>query len=129
MDLESERDDDHVLAPYRDRGLWGTVALSKFSGLRFRAPVYRTLRELVMSYFDDYYNYAGERTLRAYSRPVALSRFDPIGWMTTEEDLWPITLHLATIRHTPVVPRSVVRALPRLDKRSFAAGVLGGPRH
>ena len=80
MDLESERDDDHVLAPYRDRGLWGTVALSKFSGLRFRAPVYRTLRELVMSYFDDYYNYAGERTLRAYSRPVALSRFDPASW-------------------------------------------------
>ncbi|MBI2323398.1 MAG: hypothetical protein HYU87_00310, partial [Chloroflexi bacterium] len=70
VDLEAVRDDDHVVAVYRDRGLWGSVALSKFAGLRFRSAVYRTLRELVMSYFEDYYNWDGERTLRAYSRPV-----------------------------------------------------------
>ena len=73
VDLGSVRDDDHVLAVYRDRGLWGAVATSKFAGLRFRAPVYRTIRELVMSYFDDYYNWDGERTLRAYSRPTSLA--------------------------------------------------------
>ena len=70
MDLEAVRDDDHVLAIYRERGLWGSIAKSNFAGLRFRAPIYRTLRELALSYFEHYYNLRGERTLRAYSVPV-----------------------------------------------------------
>lgn len=129
VDLEAVRDDDHVLAVYRDAGLWGAVALSKFAGLRFRAPVYRTLRELVMSYFDDYYNWDGERTLRAHSRPVSLARFDRNGWMTAEEDLWPITDHLARIPHAPLLPSGVARRLPMVDKRSYEAGVHGAPPH
>jgi len=129
VDLEADRDDDHDLAVYRERGLWGAVATSKFAGLRFRPPVFRTIRELVMSYFDDYYNFAGERTLRAYSRPISLVRFDRIGWMTSEEDLWPVVEHLAKVRHTPLVPRAVARRLPRLDRRSYAAGLLGAPAH
>jgi hypothetical protein len=129
IDLEAVRDDDHVLAVYRDRGLWGAVALSKFAGLRFRAPVYRTLRELVMSYFDDYYNWDGERTLRAYSRPVSLARFDGIGWMTSEDDLWPITDHLARIAHTKLVPAAAARSLPNVDRRSYRAGLHGAPPH
>src|SRR5262245_40563625 len=67
VDLESVRDDDHVIAVFRQRGHWGAVAKSNYAGLRFRSPVYRTLRELVMSYFEHYYNPAGEKTLRAYS--------------------------------------------------------------
>ncbi|OLD51637.1 MAG: hypothetical protein AUI58_06635 [Chloroflexi bacterium 13_1_40CM_2_70_6] len=129
VDLEADRDDDHDLAVYRERGLWGAVATSKFAGLRFRPPVFRTIRELVMSYFDDYYNFAGERTLRAYSRPISLARFDRIGWTTSEEDLWPVVEHLAMVRHTPLVPRAVARRLPRLDRRSYAAGLLGAPAH
>src|SRR5579862_4669300 len=76
MDLEAVRDDDHVVALYRERGLWGGIAKSNFAGLRFRAPIYRTLRELAVSYFEHYYNLRGERTLRAYSRPVNLKRLD-----------------------------------------------------
>ncbi|HUQ41173.1 MAG TPA: hypothetical protein VM052_01605 [Candidatus Limnocylindrales bacterium] len=129
VDLESVRDDDHVLAVYRDRGLWGSVATSKFAGLRFRAPVYRTIRELVISYFEDYYNWDGERTLRAYSRPVSLVRFDRIGWMTAEEDVWPVVEHLATIAHTNLIPAAAARRLPRLDRRSYDSGVLGAPKH
>jgi len=129
VDLESVRDDDHILAAYRDRDLWGAVATSKFAGLRFRAPVYRTVRELVMSYFEDYYNWDGERTLRAYSRPVSLARFDRISWMTAEEDLWPIVEYLSVARHTPLLPATVARALPRLDTRSYESGVLGAPPH
>jgi hypothetical protein len=125
LDLESVRDDDHVLAMHRERGLWGAVALSKFAGLRFRAPVYRTLRELVMSYFEDYYNWDGERTLRRYSVLVSLVRFDPIAWMTSEEDLWPITEHLAEVRHYPLLPPGAVRRLTRLDHRSYEAGLYG----
>lgn len=129
VDLEADNDDDHVLAVYRDRGLWGSVATSKFSGLRFRAPVYRTLRELVMSYFDDYYNWDGDRTLRAYSRPLSLARFDRINWMTAEEDLWPVIDWLTVAHHTPLLPPGVAKTLPRVDRRSFQAGVLGAPKH
>ena len=67
MDLEAVHDDDHVVAIYRERGLWGSIAKSNFAGLRFRAPVYRTLRELALSYFEHYYNLRGEHTLRSYS--------------------------------------------------------------
>ena len=130
VDLESENDDDHVLAVYRDRGLWGSVATSKFSGLRFRAPVYRTIRELVMSYFEDYFNWDGDRTLRAYSRPLSLARFDRIRWMTAEEELWPVIEWLTVAHHTPLLPgRGVIKTLPRVDKRSFQAGVFGAPGH
>jgi hypothetical protein len=129
VDLEADNDDDHVLALYRDRGLWGSVATSKFSGLRFRVPVYRTVRELVMSYFEDYFNWDGDRTLRAYSRPLSLARFDRINWMTAEEDLWPVIDWLTVAGHTPLVPRRVANALPRVDRRSYRAGVLGAPKH
>ncbi|MGI8877654.1 MAG: hypothetical protein ACR2G8_03485 [Candidatus Limnocylindria bacterium] len=129
VDLEAVRDDDHVLAVYRDRGLWGAVATSKFAGLRYREPVYRTVRELVLSYFEHYYNWDGERTLRAYSRPVSLARFDRIGWMTAEEDLWPLVEHLTAIRHTPLIPPAAARRLVRLDKRSYEAGLHGAPPH
>ena len=86
LDLEAVRDDDHVLAIFQERGHWGAVAKSNYSGLRYREPVYRTLRELAMSYFEHYYNLRKEKTLRNYSRPVNLKRFDSIGWMTAEED-------------------------------------------
>jgi hypothetical protein len=128
IDLEAVRDDDHVLAVYREDGLWGSVAISKFAGLRFRSPVYRTLRELVMSYFDHYYNWDGERTLRAYSRPISLAQFDRIGWMTAEDDLWPVAEHLAQVSHTPIAPSPAVRRLHRLDRRSYDAGLHGAPR-
>ncbi|HEV8537059.1 MAG TPA: hypothetical protein VGR87_15245 [Candidatus Limnocylindria bacterium] len=129
VDLEAEHDDDHVLAVYRDRGLWGAVAISKFSGLRFRAPVYRTVRELVMSYFEAYFNWGGDRSLRAYSRALSLARFDRIGWMTAEGDVWPIVEFLADARHTRLIPRAVARVLPRVDRRWYSAGVLGAPPH
>ncbi len=123
IDLESVRDDDHVLAVYRDRGHWGAVATSKFAGLRFREPVYRTLHELVLSYFEHYYNDAGEKTLRAYaSRPVDLARFDAIDWMTSEVDLWPIAEHLLRIAHTALVPQGYARTRHYMDRRLYEAG-------
>ena len=76
MDLEAVHDDDHVIALYRERGLWGGIAKSNYAGLRFRAPIYRTLRELALSYFEHYYNLRGERTLRNYSGAVDLTRLD-----------------------------------------------------
>ena len=129
MDLEAVHDDDHVLAIYRERGLWGSIAKSNFAGLRSRKPVYRTLRELAMSYFEHYYNLRGEHTLRAYSRPVNLARLDGKQWMTSEEDVWCVPELLIAARHFPIAPDKVMRALPRLDRRSFEAGMHGWVKH
>jgi len=124
MDLEGVHDDDHVLALYREQGLWGSIAKSNFAGLRFRAPVYRTLRELALSYFDTYFNLRGERTLRTFSRPVHMQRFDHQQWMTSEEPVWFVAEYLLTISHTPLITRAQAGRLHRLDGRSFRAGCL-----
>jgi hypothetical protein len=125
VDLEAVRDDDHELAVFRSRGLWGAVAKSNFSGLRYREPVYRTLRELVMSYFEHYYNLRGEKTLRSYSRPMSLTAFDDVGWRTAEKDLWVIAERLVDAPHFPLLPSAAERSLTRMDRRLFNAGRLG----
>jgi hypothetical protein len=129
VDLEAVRDTDHVLAVYRDNGHWGSVAKSDYSGLRSREPVYRTIRELVMSYFEHYFNPAGEKTLRAYSRPVNLSQFDRHSWMTSEEDVWIVPNYLCDLKHTPIVSKAMLRKVAPMDKRLYAAGRLGGLAH
>ena len=127
MDLTAVRDEDHVIAPFRRRGRWGAIATSKFSGLRYREPVYRSLRELAMSYFEHYYNLEGERTLRGYGRPVDLARFDWLHWMTAEDDLWPIAEYLGRIRHASLLSPGMARALTAIEQRLRAAGLLGYP--
>jgi hypothetical protein len=128
-DLEGIRDTDHVLAIYQHERHWGAIGKSNFAGLRFREPVYRSLRELAMSYFDNYYNLLGERTLRAYSRPVDLSRFDGLSWMTTDKPVWFIAQHLCEIPHTPVLTAAQINRLTRLDRRAHAAGLTGYSKH
>lgn len=129
MDLEAVHDDDHVVALYREGGLWGGIAKSNFAGLRFRAPVYRTLRELALSYFEFYFNLRGERTLRRYSQAVKLARLDGQHWMTSEEEVWCVAEALIAARHYALLPEKVARALPRLDRRSLEAGMHGWTKH
>jgi len=78
-----------------------------------------------MSYFEHYYNLKREKTLRNYSRPVNLRRFDSMGWMTSEEDIWEIPEYLTTISHTPLLKAGLIPNLGRVDDRSFAAGLVG----
>ena len=125
IDFEAVQDTDHVLAIYQIRGFWGAIAKSNFSGLRYREPVYRTLRELVLSYFDDYFNLRGERTLRKYSAPVNLKRFDRFDWMTTNEPIWFIAKYLTKIHHFPLLKKSQVNNLHRVGARSLQAGLIG----
>src|SRR5579863_4698840 len=125
LDLEAVRDDDHVLAIFQMRGHWGALAKSNYSGLRYREPVYRSLRELAMSYFEHYYNLRREKTLRNYSRPVNLKRFDSIHWMTAEEDVWAIPEYLLEIPHTALLKAQLVPRLGRVDARLFASGLTG----
>ena len=127
LDLEAVQDTDHVLAVFRVDNRWGAIAKSNFTGLRYREPVYRDLRELVMSYFDGYMNLRGERTLRAYSAPVNLARFDRRrpGWMTTVGDLWWVAEHLAVIGHRAILTPAMARRLSTVDRRSRAAALVG----
>jgi hypothetical protein len=129
VDLEALRDTDHVLAVYRQHGRWGAVAKSNYSGLRSREPVYRTIRELAMSYFEHYFNPKGEKTLRTYSRPVSLRQFDRIGWITAERDVWEIPNYLCAISHTRMMTPATERSLSRMDHRLLEAGCLGMAKH
>jgi hypothetical protein len=124
-DLEADNDTDHVLAIFKVRGCWGAVAKSNFTGCRYREPVYRTLRELAMSYFNIYFNLRSERTLRRYSQPVDLSRFDRRHWMTSERSIWFIPEYLCEIPHTRLLTLGQSRRLTRIDTRTRAAEMLG----
>jgi hypothetical protein len=126
LDLEAVRDDDHLLAVYREHDHWGAIAKSNYAGLRYREPVYRTLRELALSYYEHYYNERGEKTLRTFStRPVNLRRFDRSQWMTTEEDLWEICEYLCDIAHTPLLTPPLLAKRRQMDARLYAAGLVG----
>ncbi len=125
FDLEADRDTDHVVAIFQQRGLWGAIAKSNFTGCRYREPVHRTLRELALSYFNTYFNLRFERTLRRYSRPVHLQRFDRLHWMTTDAPVWFIAEYLCEIPHTPLIPPTVAKHLTRVDARTVQAEMVG----
>lgn len=129
-DLEAIRDDDHVLALYQENGCWGAIAKSNYAGLRHRAPVYRTLRELAMSYFEHYYNPRGEKTLRGYgARPVSLKRFDPkVDWRAAAGNVWEVPEYLCDIAHRPILQSAAARRRYRMDKRLYEAGFHGAIR-
>jgi hypothetical protein len=125
FDLEAEQDTDHVIAIFKVRGHWGAVAKSNFAGCRYREPVYRSLRELAMSYFNIYFNLRWERTLRRYSRPVNLARFDHLNWMTREKPIWFIAEHLCEIPHIRLLTSTMEGNLTRVDPRSVRAEMVG----
>ena len=125
VNMYAERDDEHLLALFKQAAHWGAVAKSNFVGLRYRDPVYRTLRELVMSYFQDYFNVEGEKTLRAYTRPLNLARFDDLAWMTSDTHLDVIAAALDQLARTAVLTSHMRAALTRVDKRSYQAGMMG----
>jgi len=125
VDLESYHDTDHVIAVFRERGHWGAIAKSNYAGLEYREPIHRTLRELALSYFPLYFNLRRERTLRTFSRPVDLKRFDARGWMTSEKDVWYIPEYLLTIAHTPLVTPAMAKRLHPLEQRTYLAGLVG----
>ncbi|HEY3172471.1 MAG TPA: hypothetical protein VGK86_07845 [Thermoanaerobaculia bacterium] len=125
LDLEAVQDDDHVLALFRRNGLWGAIARSNYSGLRFREPLFETIRDLVLSYVEGYFNLRREKTLRRYSRPIDLSRFDARGWMTAEEDLWDIPNFLVGVRHVRLLTPAQETALAPVSRVVFEAGLVG----
>ncbi len=125
VDMTAENDDDHVIAVFHRRGRLGAVAKSNFVGLRYREPLFRTLRELVLSYFEDFYNVAREKTMRSYSAPFDLARFDALEWETRDDGLEAIAERLASARHFRVLtPRQRAELAP-VDRRRYLAGLMG----
>jgi len=122
--LPNDRDDDHMLAIYKSNGFWGAIAKSNFVGLRFREPIYRTLRELVMSYFEQFYNVEREKTLRSYTLPLNLKYFDQSNWMITDDSLEQIAHRLDRIRKVPVLTQPMISNLSLIDERSYRSGLL-----
>ena len=118
-------DDDHILAVFKVDGRWGAVAKSNFVGLRYRDPVYASLRELVMSYFEVYFNLKREKTLRGYTLPLNLARFDYLRWTTRDETMEEIATSLERSRKVEILTPRMAERLPLLDARSFEAGLLG----
>jgi len=122
------QDDDHLLALYKRNGHWGAVAKSNFVGLRFREPIYRSLHELVMSYFEQFYNVEYKKTLRSYTVPLNLKAFDKLNWMTSDESLDRIGERLDEIRKVRLVTRRMIAGLSLVDERSYQAGLLGADK-
>jgi len=124
LDLTTVKDDDdHVITVFKQNGHWGAISKTNHAVLRYREPVYKTIRELVMSYFHEYFtNHDGKKTLRSYSLPVDLSRFDAKGWMTAEEDLWYVPEYLLEVSHKPILSRSQIAMLRKADPIEVKAG-------
>ena len=125
VDMMAHNDDDHVIAVYKWNGHWGAIAKSNTAVLRYREPVYRSIRELVMSYFDLYMNTNGEKTLRTYTMPVNLQRFDKQGWRTTSEDLEFISEQLYSVKHHDILDKKMIKNLKKANPLLLKATLLG----
>jgi hypothetical protein len=126
LDLTAaEEDQDHVVALYRRFGCWGAISKTNHAVLRYREPVYKTVRELVLSYFHEYFLQTnGKKTLRSFSRPIDLSRFDKMGWMTSEEDVWFVPQYLANAPHTRLLSAAQVASLRPAEPIEREAGAI-----
>lgn len=125
LEMDAKHDDCHLIALYKRGRCWGAIAKSNFTGLRFREPVYRTLRELVMSYFEFYFNIYREKTLRSYTLPLDLRAYDSLHWMTSDEHLETISERLDRSREYKIITPAMAAALSPVDARSYRAGLLG----
>ncbi len=128
VDMDAVRDDDHVIAIFKGNGRFGAIAKSNFVGIRYREPVYLSLRELVMSYFESFYNVNYEKTLRQYTRPLNLLTFDTLNWTTSDVALDAIADKLNDIRVYKILTAAMARSLSPVDKRTYNAGMLGVKR-
>ncbi len=120
----SAHDFDHVITVFRQHGHWGAISKTNHAVLRYREPIYKTIRELALSFFHEYTDPEGRKTLRSFSRPVDLSRFDDIDWMTSDENVWDVPEYLADVSHIPILTRAQIATLRRCDPLERKAGEL-----
>ena len=132
--VATEDDDSHMLAVFKERGYWGAITQTNHAVLRYREPVYRNIRELVMSFFHEYFlNENGAKTLRSYTRPIDLSIFDKRGWVTAEDDIWYVPEYIEEVHHYDLLEPWQVRNLRAAEPVEIQAGSIlvepEPPRH
>ncbi|MEK7066247.1 MAG: hypothetical protein AAB965_01575 [Patescibacteria group bacterium] len=110
LHLETDKDFDHVIVPFKENNYWGALSKTNHAVLRYREPIYKNLRELVMSYFHEYFTDDGKKTLRRYSHPLNLNSFED-GWECAEGDLWGVDNALDEIRHYDLIPKTQQKKL------------------
>ncbi|HAP34995.1 MAG TPA: hypothetical protein DCQ28_03290 [Bacteroidetes bacterium] len=123
VDMQAVRDDDHVIAIFKQSGCFGSIAKSNFAGLRYREPIYKTIRELVMSYFELFYNVNKEKTLRQFSAPLNLSPYKNFEF--DDETMEVIGLKLSYLPITKLMTPLQIRSLQHVDGRSYRSGLMG----
>jgi hypothetical protein len=111
-----KEDYEHVIAVFKKNNFWGAISKTNHGVLRYREPIYRDIRELVMSYFHEYTDKKGRKTMRSYSLPVNLSKFDNKNWEIDEKDLWYIDNYLDKIKHFKIINRKQIKNLRKADK-------------
>ena len=123
VDLTSSKEDfDHVIAVFKKHGKWGALSKTNHAVLRYREPVYNSIRELVMSFFHEYFMDNGKKTLRSYTKPVNLSVFDKKGWMFSNDEVWYIAERLAKIEHLKILNRKQIAGLRKADEIEINVG-------
>ncbi len=118
MDLQAKGDSDHVVTVFRRGKCWGAISKSNHIWLRWRDPVYRSLRELAMSYFHEYHAGA-KKTLWAYSGAIDMRRFDPALWITNKEPCWDVGAALDGVRHYSLITTAQKKKLRKRDAIEF----------
>ena len=121
LDLRARRDWDHVVALYRRGRYWGAISKSNHVQLRGRDPVYRSLRELALSYFHEYHNTQGEKSLREYSRAFDLRKLDPKQWVSGDSGAWEVERRLDLSRHYRLFPSAQARYVTCIDAMEWNA--------
>lgn len=125
VDMIAHNDDEHMLAIFKVNGSIGAIAKSNFTGLRYREPIYKSLRELVMSYFEDFYNLVYEKTLRGYTIPLNLAKLDHLNWMTCDEHLEEVAISTDKLRRYNLLTKKQIAFLSKMDEKAYKAGMLG----
>lgn len=123
IDLKSnEHFNDHVVTVFRQYGCWGAISKTNHAVLRYREPIYKTIRELALSFFHEYFTDDGKKTMRSYSLPIDLSRFDKRGWMTSEKPVFYIPQYIDRVKHYPVLPKDAAKTMRKADMVEREAG-------
>lgn len=126
VDLTSRKGDlDHIIAVFQQNGYWGAISKTNHAVLRYREPIYKNIRELIMSYFHEYIqNETRAKTLRSYTDPIDLSQFDAKNWMADEKNLWYIVDHIFATKHHSILSRKQIANLRKADKIEVEAGTI-----
>ncbi|MDP2628522.1 MAG: hypothetical protein Q8P15_01340 [Nanoarchaeota archaeon] len=118
----NDKDYDHVIAVFKKGKFWGAISKSNRAILKYRDPIYKSIRELVMSYFNEYFTDDGKKTLRSYSMPVNLDKFNKLNWMCSDENIWFIPEYLLEVKHFPIVSKKQVHSLRKTEAIEVHAG-------